>query len=315
MDIRDYLTMLDSNNPMRSLYRCIDQDQGVAWKCQEHTHQHLDQETLGSLREFVKHHGGFVDMQQATIKVELKSVTAALRFCSLLESVQHAFDISIKLGWKATQSFAEGLCLEIAKTNAMVLEIDGFNLDTHPEFQVQYRGDFFADKIIGHSNIKFVRLLNHPTSSEHSLFIGQYQLKHRVLATHSVYNWMELLDDLVKFGNTVSGTASATESKMAADEDWHGIFNLKDGAFVDIRTCDLSSLNTKPLMASVRRLTVDLSEKTCDQKVYRMLARIPRLQELNIWTSGRNVVHQAEHIADFVLSTQTPFKSLWLIAF
>lgn len=83
--------------------------------CQSHAHQYFDQSAVEDLKEFVLRHGGHVNMCHATLRVELKSQMEADQFLVVLITVQKVFDISLKLGWKATRSYIKDLCLGIAK--------------------------------------------------------------------------------------------------------------------------------------------------------------------------------------------------------
>lgn len=62
------------------------------------------------LKEFVHSHGGHVDMQQATIRIDLGSINEADQFQTHLFDVKHSLNISIKLNRKATRLNVKDLC-------------------------------------------------------------------------------------------------------------------------------------------------------------------------------------------------------------
>ncbi|KAG0096634.1 hypothetical protein BGZ93_004213 [Podila epicladia] len=136
--IKKYLVIHDGGDTGGGLHRYIRSSQYVSWRCRMHAQQYLDPGSLEALEDFVHNCGGHIDMQKATLKVELESPAAAEQFRTVLKDTRHRFDIAVKLGWKATRSDIRELCSNIANTKAFVLEIEGITLDTHPEDQVQY---------------------------------------------------------------------------------------------------------------------------------------------------------------------------------
>lgn len=136
--IRTFLDVKDGVNAESNMYRYVDTAQEQFWMCPAHVHQHLDQESLFELEVFVSSHGGYVDMQHAKLDVELRSTAEADQFQSLLLDSKHIFDISITLNWKATRSNAEKLCLNIARSGTVSLELDGISLEIHPQDHFQF---------------------------------------------------------------------------------------------------------------------------------------------------------------------------------
>ncbi|KAF9328821.1 hypothetical protein BG006_008053, partial [Podila minutissima] len=149
--IARYQALKDDVNAKRDLWRHTRDSQHVSWVCQDHILLRLFPGTLEGLKQFVSTHGGHVDMQLATLTVELGSEKESVLFCSLLEKTKHTFDISIKLNWNATRSQVTELCCGMGKT--IVLEIDGINLDTHPQNYIHYSTNLFAEDIIPNSSL------------------------------------------------------------------------------------------------------------------------------------------------------------------
>lgn len=79
--IKPYLAVPDVDRAEGKLYRWIDTYGYLSWVCQTHVLQHLDHEYLEKLMAFLHSHGGHIDMQQATLRVELVSRTDASQFC------------------------------------------------------------------------------------------------------------------------------------------------------------------------------------------------------------------------------------------
>lgn len=156
----------DGDNKEGDLHRYINDDQHVSWRCQAHLHRHDNHKLLAALKKFVWVRGGVVNMQQATIKVGLRSKADADQFLSLLMAVKHIFDVSIKLSWEATRLEVAKLCVGIAQTRAVVLAVDGITLGIHPQDRVQYMEDLFVDLIIPYSKTQLVSLLNYPRPDE-----------------------------------------------------------------------------------------------------------------------------------------------------
>lgn len=147
------------------------------WKCQAHVQERLNSQSLEHLKEFVHSHGGQVDMQQATIRVDLGSVDEANQFQTHLSDAGYTFDISIKLNWKVTRSNVKHLCLGIGNTGTHFLELDGITLDVNPQSYNKYRNNFFFHDIISKSNLLLMTLLNYPRPQELCIHVYQYSLQ------------------------------------------------------------------------------------------------------------------------------------------
>lgn len=107
-EIKPYLDIQDYNSATGNLHRYSCPpfqrrgisgvsvgDKFVYWMCQVHAQQRVKQVALKELKGFAQCHGGLVDMQQATLKVQLGSITEADEFCALLMDTKHTFNISI----------------------------------------------------------------------------------------------------------------------------------------------------------------------------------------------------------------------------
>ncbi|KAG0029612.1 hypothetical protein BGZ81_003580, partial [Podila clonocystis] len=125
--IRAYLVVQNDGNAEGDLHQYIDYQQHVSWRCQAHKYQYFRRKSLASLQ------GGKVNMQQARLNIALPSSTEAGNFRDLLMGSKHAFNIAVNLNWKISRSYVKDLCLDIAKTKAVVLDIDGITTNIHPQ--------------------------------------------------------------------------------------------------------------------------------------------------------------------------------------
>lgn len=321
-EVITFLTIKDGDNAQGNLLRSIGTDQSVYWMCQEHADQVVYQPPLKRLKTFVHRHGGHVDMQQATLRVELLSITIADQFSALLTGTKTKFEISIKVCWKATCSYMERFCREISATNTVTLEIDGLNFDMHPKDQAQFPNDPFA-KIIQQPKLQFITFLNYPEPQMQRIYTNNcaLQISRPPMQPSPSYSWAVLRFEIVNFGDTVSTTRTETkrgsaarklQSKLAMHgipedsmitlyrETWEGVFSLQEGAFVQVHSSDMQYPRTRAASGSLKSLTLNMSQDLSDERLDKELLDIVRnnfgLQELNISTPGRHVLFQAEQI-------------------
>ncbi|KAG0038575.1 hypothetical protein BGZ82_011621 [Podila clonocystis] len=72
--IKTYLDLQGGDNGEGNLHRYIDRLQKVLWRCKAHYLQPKHEPGyLNGLEEFICSHGGHIDLQQATLRVELRS--------------------------------------------------------------------------------------------------------------------------------------------------------------------------------------------------------------------------------------------------
>lgn len=316
--IKTFLDVQVGDNAEGNLHRYISADQKVHWVCQTHIHLLFHQQWPERLSDFVQSHGGHVNTQQATLSIDLRSMTEADQFRTLLRDTKIAFDLSIKLSWKTTRPYVEQLCQDIAKTNAVVLEIDGIPLDIHPPDLFQYTSDLFADRIMRQTSIKRIVLLNYPGPHEQCLYIGNISMRLWHSPSRPLSNWMGLRSDLVKFDKMVSERSSVPGCMAAARElrsalvghrlsevtkftmhngDWGGVFDLLKGEFVQIQTSDMQCPKTVVSSGSLKQLIQDLHDVESFREVYQLVHGNTGLQELCISTPGQHILDQFEHFA------------------
>ncbi|KAG0345351.1 hypothetical protein BG005_001330, partial [Podila minutissima] len=327
--IKIYLDVQEYEKVEGNLHRYISGDQKVYWVCPAHNPQNIGKESLRQLENFVRDHGGNIDMQQATLRVELGSAADADQFRALLTNTKRTFDISVQLKWKATRSDVKGLCLDIAKTNAVILEIDGIACDVHPQDHVQYTTNIIADRVTRVTDLKLVRLLNYPRPLEQCLYFGKFEVQLRLSPTQSVRDWVKLKIDLEKFGEAVSETRDLSKCKVAAktirsalahqklpditnitiyNGDWDGVFDLHGGVFVEVHSSGTCCPAVSAFAGSLQRLTQDIYNEKEELELYRLVEKNIGLEALRISTAGRNVLHQVERISQLWPNSRSPLN-------
>lgn len=325
--ILSFLDIQSAENTAGDLHRHVGFFQEVYWMCQEHKQYRRGSEYLPLLKEFVCGHGGYIDMHRESLRAELGSSIEASKFRTLLKAANHSFDISIKLNWKATRSYVEDLCRDIAKAKTVVLEIDGITLDIQPSGHAQYRQNIFAKLIRSRTGLKVITLINYPRPQEQCLYVGQYSLQSTILQVRSIYKWMALTADLGKFGHRVSRAQVESDGKNAAKElkaslqrhafpevsvvtvrsvRWCAAFDLQKCIFIEAYSQDMVCPKAVIFSGFLRELSVDITDPNMDQELYDMVQRNTELQHLGSSTEGRNVLHQVEQIARLRHNSRIP---------
>ncbi|KAG0082740.1 hypothetical protein BGZ93_009208 [Podila epicladia] len=310
---------LQEGGAVADLHRYINHSQDVFWMCQHHKRQSFGHGSrLAQLKYFVRDHGGNLDMQQATLKVEVGSPIDVDRLRTLLASTNHIFDLSIKLNWKPTRRYLRQLCLDLAKTKTITLEIDGITPDIYPQDSLQCSKDIFADSIIPETKLPFITLLNYPRPQEQCIHMGQFSIQSAIPPPKSCHSWMELRSGLETFGGQLSKVQVAADctrvvSNMRAavrkyglpektlvtfyKDTWKVVVDLQKGTFVEVYSQDLSCPKSLLSLSTIQKLTVDRTVAEFDRELGRIIQANKDMSELHISTKGRNVLYEAERIA------------------
>lgn len=222
MEAVTYLNVHDGDNSDGGLYKVIDHNQNIHWRCQGHMSQSCIQEALEALEDFVHGHGGHIDMQQAIPRAELRSESEAYQFLTLLIVTKHIFNISLKIDWTATRSDLGNFFIMLGKTKLVTLEIDGITHDIHPQDPAQYMIDFF-NYLLRKIDVQLITLLNYPQPQVQCIYNGgcSIQLSH---TPGSSYDWLELNFGLQQFMETISKVNDAF-AHMAAFTEIQEVLN------------------------------------------------------------------------------------------
>ncbi|KAG0009465.1 hypothetical protein BGZ82_004006, partial [Podila clonocystis] len=315
--IKAYLVVQNGGNAEGDLHRYIDYQQHVSWRCQAHKHQYFRRKSLGYLQEFVSVKGGQVNMQQARLGIVLQSSAEAGKFRGLLTGSKHAFNIAVNLNWKISRSYVKGLCQDIAKTKAVVLDIDGITTHIHPQGYVHYTLNLIAGRDDPDPGLQLITLLNYPKSREQCIYIGNFSLQSILSPARSAHSWVELRTDLEKFGNIVAKAEEPSECVTAArelrlvrekhgltdttsvtihNEKWGAVFDLKEEAVVEAYSMDAACPKGVFSSGSLLKLTVDLCVLEFDKNFFKMINTNTNLEELNVSYNGHNVFYYIEHV-------------------
>lgn len=315
--IKAYLDVQEGGNAEGDLHRYIDYDQHVSWRCQAHKQQYFSRKPLNSLNVFVSGQGGQVNMQQAKLGIALRSTTEASNFRILLTGTKQAFNITVTLKWKISRSYVRDLCQDIAKTKAVVLDIDGITPKIHPQGYVEYTINLFADSVVPDPGLQLITLLNYPQAQQQCIHIGTFSLQSKLSPARSAHSWVELRTDLEKFGSIVSKAQEAADCVAAArelrtvqekhglsdttsitihNEKWAAVFDLEESAVVEAYSHDAACPRAVLTSGSLRKLTVDLSVLEFDKDFFQMINTNTALEELNVSYHGHNVFYYIERI-------------------
>ncbi|KFH63797.1 hypothetical protein MVEG_10490 [Podila verticillata NRRL 6337] len=327
--IKTYLDVQDGGNAESNLCRYIGGERLIYRKCEAHAHQYLSRQSLEHLREFVHCHGGHVDMQQARIRVELGSIDEVDQFQTHLCNAKHVFDISIKLRWEATWSILRKLCLDLANTGTVFLELDGITLNTHPQGYDQYRNNLFYRDVISKSDLRFISLLNYPRPQEWCLHIDQYSLQLENSPVQLSHDWMTLSSDLGKFHNVMVEAQDPSEWKSVAtqlqtvlekhelsgthmvtiyNDEWNAVFDQKRGVVVEVHSEDMVFPESVLSAGSIRTLGVHLNFLDFEQELLDIMETNTELQDLIISYYGHDILNHMEHIVQMWHTSSRPFR-------
>ncbi|KAG0079787.1 hypothetical protein BGZ92_000901 [Podila epicladia] len=315
--IKAYLDVQNGSNAEGNLHPLIDYEQHVSWRCNAHKQQYFRRKSLTFLQDFVSAKGGHVNMQQSRLDITLRSSVETGHFRNLLAGSKHAFNVTINLNWKISRNYVMGLFQDIARTKAVVLNIDGITTQIHPQGYVQYTRNLFVLKDGPDPGLQFITLLNYPQPQEQCIYIGNFSLQSKLSPARSSHSWVELRIDLEKFGNMVSKAEEPSECIIAAmelrsvqkkhglsdttsitvhNEKWAAIFDLEEGVVVEAYLMDVDCPRAVRSSGTLRKLTVDLGELEFDKGFFQMIKTNTNLEELNVSYNGHDVLYYIEHI-------------------
>lgn len=269
-------------------------------------------------------------MHHSTLRVELGSSDQADQFRSLLTAAKHVSEISIKLNWKAIRSYAQDLCLDIAKVGTATLELDGITFDIHPQGHVQYTSDLFSEQIISDNGLQFITLLNYPQPQQQHLHFSRFSLQSTFSQERLTQSWVDMRDELNDICDLESKVQEASDCIAVVKEiqavlEKHELFDVRmitiyNGtwdAMFDLKKCTLTELETWEMdcpeavltSGSLIKATVDIANLVFDQELFSRIAHDNTgLQELNFSYPGHNVQYHAAHIVRTWRVSPRPFR-------
>ncbi|KFH74056.1 hypothetical protein MVEG_01269 [Podila verticillata NRRL 6337] len=329
--IKGYLTVQDGESLEGGLHRFLSGDQSVEWACQSHAHQNLNPASLKELQDFVSNHKGHCNVQQSKLRIELESVAEASQFLRLLEYVKYSFNISIKLAWTATRSEVKVLCMNIAETNTVVLELDGVTFDILSHGIEEDMSNFFDYEIMENTGLQCLVLVNYPRPHERCILFKGILLQSVLSPTQSLDRWVELRSDLEKCGQSLSKARTASYCTTVSKKifstlekygfsgvtavriycsGWSAEFDLQYGALSEVHSLDMACPQAVLFSGSLRTLGLHLCDRNFAQAVFQetLLHAVQSnisLQELKISHQGLDALYYTENIL-----TENIFKLL-----
>ncbi|KFH74022.1 hypothetical protein MVEG_01235 [Podila verticillata NRRL 6337] len=335
-EIKTYLDVQEGANTRGCLHRVFRFDSsavlttlGAYWMCPVHSQELLNHEVLEALMDFVEDRKGNVNMQQATVKVELSSATEADQFSQLLQDARHIFNVTVKLCWKATRSSVEKLCQGVASANARALELDGVGLDIYPQDRVMCMKDLFGDVVLQSTGLMSIALFNYPRPQAQCLHLRRVSLQLQSPLPQSEFNWMRLDQVGEKFWFSYSRAkrvsdlhAVASELTLALEEngietttamvtigsyEWNNVFvfDLKTLTFVEYFCKDMKSDRNAHFSGTARKLTVHFNDPQFDKGLSDAVQANNTLEKLNVSFYGHNMLYYTENIVRLWLNSST----------
>ncbi|KAG0340651.1 hypothetical protein BG000_011429 [Podila horticola] len=325
--IKTHLDVQDSDHAESYLHRYLDKQQYVFWKCKAHAHQYLNKESE-ELETFVCGHGGYIDMQQATLGVELRSSAKADQFRSLLAGSNYTFDMSIKLGWEAARSYVKRLCNDIANTGTVVLELDGIRFEQLDIVPLCYgQSQLLINEIKKPNKARFIRLLNYPRPQEQCILLNKFSLQSVNLTAQIPHSWMRLDDDLEALGNLVDeaqdssgwdevvkalqstldkyGLAGTTVTTICNDE-WNAVFDQASGALIEVHSEHRVFPEGLLTAGTIKILEVQVRSLQFEEEFFQAVRANDSLQELTVSYLGHNMLYYTAHLANMWSASAHP---------
>ncbi|KAF9332223.1 hypothetical protein BG006_004911 [Podila minutissima] len=327
--IKDFLDVQPGENTEGSLHRHIDSEKRVTWKCKVHQLQYFNPKPLTALTTFVQDHEGDIDMQQTTVRAVLRSSEVADQFRTLLKSTQQIFNLNLKLDLKASRVFLRDFCLDVARSKAVALDIDGVTLETHPQGYVQYAHNLFADKVVPDCELQIITLTNYPRPQEQCLHLGRFSLQTPTSLSRPARSWVDLITDLEKVHSLVSLADVASDCDRAVialqtalenhgyprttlvtihESGWSTVFCPQEGGLVEVYSQDAACPKGVYTSGYIRKMTVDLRDLEFDKNFFHLVQTNTSLQELNVSYHGHNVLFYIESIVRMWHESSSPFR-------
>ncbi|KFH63286.1 hypothetical protein MVEG_10696 [Podila verticillata NRRL 6337] len=311
--IMDFLVVPNGNNSLGGLFRSTISVNEQHWTCQQHGHQRLLPGTFEALVSFVQGCGGHIDIQRASLSIELRSRHQAKQLCILIKNTNQRMDISIKINWNASRRDLGDLLRDIFDTKVQNVNLDGVSQSMHPQGHAEYRSDIIANCISVLKGLGSVTLLNYPRPQEQYMYIQenfrsvyklhlkqqqQVKTKHPTMELQkalssfedaAMASWgidlLEVISErlqcfLAKAGYHIISTIGSYRRK------WHGEFNITEGTLQELKLHE--HWTRRPFVALealrfLRTLKMDVDDLTLHrEEIAQMLRASLQLQEVNI---------------------------------
>ncbi|KAF9313971.1 hypothetical protein BG003_004667 [Podila horticola] len=335
VEIEDFLDTPEDCNALGELYR-FTYNHYWYWTCEQHAYRRFASGTMEALEDFVHSCGGHVDTQLATLQLELHSRSQVDMLSTLLHNIKYTFHV-ITLDWndasqqvledslqkavaaKVRNSDSEYFLGSAAIEKARHLRLSGVWCDVHPQDNLGYKADIFANLIYKNRDLQSVTVLSYPRPQEQCTYFSQpnspvYWI-HSKQQQHEEpkYWWKDLWEKAHDFTeaimcNNKNGLAKASRRLQdiltehgylsvstisTLRKYWCAEFDMQEGTIRELQIYDILGLSEDiigdgvkirllGILKSLRVLTVDVDDLDTDEVVTRMVKASPQLQELNI---------------------------------
>ncbi|KAG0351998.1 hypothetical protein BG005_008524 [Podila minutissima] len=315
-EIGQYLDVKQGDISYAGLFRIISSDR-ADWMCHAHAHEHLAEAALAELSVFVRDCGGHIDVRQGTLDIHLATEQDAAKFGGLLESGKQVFDISLKLGWNASEASVSDLVRGFSRVKVVALELDGITLDAYPQDHTERNTDMFADLVLG-VKAHLVRLLNYPQQQEQYIYTGnkEYVCGFKAALTSPTYvQWHTVLGSLGEFKQCIAaseqesiktcanglpavlvqhGILDVSAITVKSHDEWWISVNLQEGTIPEVHLYDSLFSMTLIKTGTLRRLTLEVIDPPTYDDLSSIFRANPEIQEMRVMTQAHSVFHDIE---------------------
>lgn len=203
--ILSYLRPQNGDSGVGGLSRFLSYSDG-RWLCESHMFEASDTEEL---EEYVESQEGTIDLQLATIAIDLSSLLQVNTLATTLDQGVHVFDLSLNFTWSPSRQGLRTALQHLSRCYASDLQINGTTLNLR-QSPLEYGRDPFAHHLavhtIGDSSGQLITLSSHPQPSESYLYFGEqtkvFGFVFEGMVNRRSVNWTELgsnLDDLDRY--------------------------------------------------------------------------------------------------------------------
>lgn len=197
-EVTSYLHLPDGDQGAGGLFRHHTSDNWTRWFCAEHSWQEL---SFSDVEDFVKSHGGTLNLQLRTIDIHLISKSQAEDFAQRLTLLERAFEVFIHIAWSSSRNELTEVVQDIAEAGVQVLHVQW--IAPHTTSQIPYE--------LNLGRTMLILLHDHPRQGNTYIICS---LRLRTMATigvlfqqpvnESEIDWEGLCDDFIDgFNNNV----------------------------------------------------------------------------------------------------------------
>ncbi|KAI9238449.1 MAG: hypothetical protein BYD32DRAFT_480283 [Podila humilis] len=319
--IKDFFVVPDGSNSLGGLCRSTQPANIQRWTCQEHQYQWLSPGAIKTLADFVQGCGGHIDIQRASLSIDLYSSHQAEQLCTLIKNTSQGMDIKIKINWNASRQDLDNLLRDIVNADVYNVELDGVTHNMRPQGNTECSKNDRLTRYLSLSlSSRSVTLLNYPQPQDQYIYLKPFlgivfklQLKQQQ-QVETKQSSMELVSELFSFTDAVMAnlrndlleakteqlqrllaeagyhtvhTVSTIGSTFGSyDRNWHREFNITERTLQELRLHEFwadTPFIALEALASLRTLRLDVDDLMIHhEEIDQMLQASLQLQNLII---------------------------------